>query len=120
MNTDWNQYTHFAALDWASNHHDIAVVDRLGTIVAEFRFAHTAEGWAQFTQKMQLYTGSALALETSSGPAVDQLLQRGWSVYPVNPKAAQRYRERKAPSGTKHDRHDAWSLADALRTDGHA
>src|SRR5262249_39270159 len=33
---------------------------------------------------------------------------------------AKRYRERKAPSGTKTDRQDAWSLADALRTDGHS
>lgn len=120
MNTNWNQHTHFAALDWASDHHDVAVVDRLGTIVAEFRFAHSAAGWAQFEQKMKPYAGCPLALETSSGPAVDQLLQRGWSVYPVNPKAAQRYRERKAPSGDKADRPDAWSLADALRTDGQA
>ena len=65
------------------------------------------------------YPGAPVALETSSGPAVDQLLQRGWTLYPVNPKAAERYRERKAPSGTKTDRHDAWTLADALRTDGH-
>ncbi len=42
-----------------------------------------------------------------------------WTKYPVNPKAAKRYRERKAPSGTKSDRLDAWSLADALRLDGH-
>jgi transposase len=95
------------------------VLDRLGAIVAEFRFAHTAEGWAEFTAKMQPYAGCPLALETSSGPAVDQLLQRGWTLYPVNPKAAERYRERKAPSGTKTDSHDVWSLADALRTDGH-
>ena len=120
MNTDWNQYTHFAALDWASDHHDVAVVDRLGTIVAEFRFAHSAAGWAEFAQKMNPFKGAPIALETSSGPAVDQLLQQDWTVYPVNPKAAARYRERKAPSGNKADRPDAWSLADALRTDGHA
>lgn len=120
MNTDWNQHPHFAALDWASDHHDVAVVDRLGTILAEFRFPHSASGWAEFEQKMQPYAGAPVALETSSGPAVDQLLQRGWSLYPVNPKAAERYRERKAPSGDKADRPDAWSLADALRTDGQA
>ncbi len=119
MNTDWTKHTHFAALDWASDHHDVVVVDRSGALVAEFRFAHTADGWAEFTQKMQPFAGCPLALETSSGPAVDQLLQRGWTLYPVNPKAAERYRERKAPSGTKTDRHDAWSLVDALRTDGH-
>ena len=34
------------------------------------------------------------------------------------PKPRARYRERKAPSGTKSDRLDAWSFADALRLDG--
>lgn len=120
MNTDWTQHASFAALDWASDHHDIIVLDRLGAVQAEFRFAHTADGWAEFTTKMQSFTGAPITLETSSGPAVDQLLQRGWAVYPVAPTAAARYRERKAPSGTKTDRHDTWALADALRTDGHA
>ena len=120
MNTDWQQHACFAALDWASDHHDVIVLDRLGAVQAEFRFAHTADGWAEFTTKMQPYTGTPITLETSSGPAADQLLQRGWAVYPVAPTAAARYRERKVPSGTKTDRHDTWSLADALRTDGHA
>src|ERR1700677_925712 len=120
MNTDWTQHAYFAALDWASDHHDVIVLDRLGAVQAEFRFAHTADGWAQFTQKMQPFTGAPITLETSSGPAVDQLLQRGWAIYPVAPTAAARYRERKVPSGTKTDRHDTWALADALRTDGHA
>jgi transposase len=120
MNAPWSDYSHFAALDWASNHHDVTVVDRLGRIVLEFRFDHTAAGWAEFSEKMRPYQGSPLSLETCSGPAVDQLLQRGWKLYPVNPKAAERYRDRKAPSGVKTDRHDAWSLADALRGDGHA
>lgn len=120
MNTDWTAHTYFAGLDWAKDHHDVVVVDRLGAIAAEFRFAHTAAGWAEFTEKMKAFSGAPITLETSSGPAVDQLLQRGWVVYPVNPKAAERYRERKIPSGDKSDRPDAWSLADALRTDGHA
>jgi transposase len=120
MNTHWSTLSYFAALDWASDHHDVAVVDRLGAIAAEFRFAHTAAGWAEFSEKMKPYAGAPIALETSSGPAVDQLLQRGWEVYPVNPKSAERYRERKIPSGDKSDRPDAYTLADALRTDGHA
>jgi transposase len=43
----------------------------------------------------------------------------GISVYPMNPKAAERLRDRKAPSGVKDDELDAWSFADGLRTDGH-
>jgi hypothetical protein len=38
-------------------------------------------------------------------------------VYPLNPKSAQAYRQRKAPSGVKDDQLDAWSFADALRVD---
>ena len=107
MKTHWTEQPYFAALDWAKDHHDVVVVDRIGTIVAEFQFAHTAAGWTQFEQQMQAFSRCHIAIETSSGPAVDQLLQRQLPVYPVNPKAAERYRERKAPSGNKTDRHDA-------------
>ena len=120
MNCDWTKQTHFAAFDWAKAHHDVVVVDHSGGIAAEFRFAHTAAGWAEFTDKMKPFVGAPLALETSSGPAADQLLRRDWNLHPVHATAAERYRERKVPSGTKSDRHDVWSLADALRTDGHA
>jgi hypothetical protein len=43
------------------------------------------------------------AIETSQGAAVEQLLEAGMQVYPLNPKSAQAYRERKAPSGVKED-----------------
>lgn len=119
VNTHWNDRNYFGALDWAQDHHDIIVVDRLGTIVADFQFPHTAQGWGEFDQKMQPFGKCVMCIEPSCGPVVDQLLQRDYPVYPINPKAAQRYRERKSPSGTKTDRHDAWSMADALRTDGH-
>ena len=44
----WNQFTHFAALDWAKDHHDVIVVDRRGTVVADFRFEHSCGGWKLF------------------------------------------------------------------------
>src|SRR5437870_83322 len=118
MKTNWTEQPYFAALDWAKDHHDVIVVDRLGAIVADFRFAHTPDGWTDFDQRMKPFGACPLVLETSSGLATEQLLQRGYPLYPVNPKAAKRYRERKLPSGTKTDRYDGWSLADALRTDG--
>ncbi len=120
MNENWPMHAYFAALDWASDHHDVIVLDRQGAVALEFRFAHSPAGWAEFDQKMQPYRGAPFTLETASGPAVDQLLHRGWSLYPVAPVAAADYRKRKAPSGAKTDRHDTWALADALRSDGHA
>jgi len=115
---NWNERTVFVGFDWASDHHDVIVVDAPGEIVEDFRFEDTAEGWKQFTQKLRRYTPVVVAIETSSGATVERLLEAGYAVYPVNPHAAKRYRERKAPSGTKTDRLDAWSLADALRLEG--
>ena len=115
----WSERTAFAGFDWASDHHDVVVVDGHGTVVEDFRIDETAEGWQRLRGRLSKYAGLAVAVETCSGAAVERLVEAGFAVYPVNPLAAKRYRERKAPTGTKTDRVDAWSLADALRTDGH-
>jgi hypothetical protein len=96
----WNERKHFAALDWAKDHHDLVVVDRDGAVVCALRIEHTAEGWAHLREHLHPYQPLAVA------------------VYPINPKSAKRYRERKAPTGVKDDWRDAWSAADALRMDG--
>ncbi len=115
----WQELTHYAGLDWAKDHHAVVVVDAGGRIVADFEFEHSLEGWQSFADKTSAWPNLAVTIETSQGAAVDQLLQRGYRVYPVHPLAAQRYRERKAPTGTKTDHLDAWGLGDALRVDGH-
>lgn len=114
------EITHFAGFDWASDHHDIIIVDAEGTLVADFKVEHTAAGWRLWKEKIAAMPKLAVAIETSFGMVVDQLIDSGVAVYPVNPMSARRYRERRHPSGTKTDRHDAWALADALRIDGHA
>jgi transposase len=115
----WDLITHYAGFDWAKNHHDIIIVDRQGTIVADFQIEHSSAGWKTWRERIAAYPALALCIETNQGAAIEQLLQGGATLYPVQPKAAQRYRERKAPSGVKTDRLDAFSLADALRVDGH-
>ncbi len=115
----WQELTHYAGLDWAKDHHAVVVVDAGGRIVADFEFEHSLEGWQSFAENTSAWPNLAVAIETSQGAAVDQLLQRGYTLYPVHPVAAQRYRERKAPTGTKTDHIDAWGLGDALRVDGH-
>jgi transposase len=115
---DWKELTHYAGFDWAKDHHVVVIVDAQGQIVADFEFAHTLEGWKSFVEKTAAWPNLGVAIETSQGAAVDQLLQLGYTVYPVHPVAAQSYRERKAPSGTKTDRLDGWGLGDALRVDG--
>ena len=115
----WNVITHYAGFDWAKDHHDVVVVDAQGKIVQDLTFEHSAEGWAKWKALVAAYPRLAVAIETNQGAAIEQLLASGVAVYPVNPKSAERYRDRKAPSGTKTDYLDAWSLGDALRVDGH-
>jgi len=116
---NWKDLTHYAGFDWAKDHHSVVIVNAEGQIVADFEFAHSLEGWKSFVEKTSGWPYLGVAIETSQGAAVDQLLQREYSIYPVHPVSAQSYRERKAPSGTKSDHLDAWGLADALRVDGH-
>jgi transposase len=115
---DWKQITHYAGFDWARHHHVVVVVDQQGHLAADLDFEHSVEGWKRFGELTARFPDLAVAIETSQGAAVDQLLQRDDLVYPVNPAAAASYRQRKAPSGTKDDHLDAWALADALRMDG--
>ncbi len=115
----WSQRTAFVGFDWASDHHDVLLVDQHGKIVEDFRFDDSAEGWRLLIRRLSRHPDHAVAIETSTGATVERLLEAGYALYPVNPKAAKRYRDRKAPSGTRTDRIDAWSLADALRLDGH-
>jgi transposase len=121
-----SRLSHYGAVDWARGHHDLCVVDAAGAIVFELRIDDTSEGWAIARGKLADLKASdgspalvGFCIETSSGPAVERLLEANLPVFPLNPKAAERYRDRKAPAGAKSDRLDAFCFADALRTDGH-
>jgi transposase len=109
---------YYGGLDWAKEHHQVYIVDGSGRIVERFGFEHSGPGWSQFGERIRPYPDLGMAIETSSGAVVEQLLASGVTVYPVHPKAAKSYRQRQAPSGVKDDDLDAWSLADALRLDG--
>ncbi len=96
------------------------IVDRLGQIVADFAIKHSAAGWQRWGEQVAALGGAvAVCVETSQGIVIEQLLESGVSLYPISPVSSKAYRERKVPSGSKSDHLDAWSLADALRVDGH-
>ncbi len=116
--SSWSGLAHFAGIDFARSQHVFVVIDRQGVVCETLEFRHDPDGWAQLRALAQRYPQLPVAVETSRGAVVEQLLAAGLRVYPVNPKAAQRYRERRAPAGAKDDQRDAATLADALRLDG--
>jgi len=76
----WQDLTHYAGLDWAKDHHAVVVVNSEGRIVADFEFEHSLEGWKRFADQTSAWPNLAVAIETSQGAAVDQLLQREYTV----------------------------------------
>ncbi|WP_406419525.1 IS110 family transposase [Streptomyces sp. NBC_00873] len=112
-------------IDWASDHHDAAIVDNTGSLLAKARIDDTAEGLAELLQLLAEHGDTAeapvpVAIETSRGLLVACLRAAGRPVYAINPMAAARYRDRHAVSRKKSDHLDAMVLANILRTDAAA
>lgn len=115
----------FCGIDWAEDHHDIALVDRDGTLLARQRVSDDAAGLAALLGLLAEHGDSPddpvpVAIETPRGLLVACLRGTGRAVYPVNPKAVARYRDRHSVAGRKSDHGDAVVLANVLRTDRHA
>ncbi|WP_406227699.1 IS110 family transposase [Streptomyces anthocyanicus] len=115
----------FCGIDWASDHHDIAVVDEAGSLLARARIDDTAEGLDQLLRVLAEQGDTPqepipVAIETSRGLLVSCLRATGRRVYAINPMAAARYRDRHTVSRKKSDHLDAMVLANILRTDAAA
>lgn len=115
----------FCGIDWASDHHDIAVVDETGSLLARARIDDTAEGLDQLLRILAEQGDTPqepipVAIETSRGLLVACLRTTGRPVYAINPMAGARYRDRHTVSRKKSDHLDAMVLANILRTDAAA
>ncbi len=112
----------FCGIDWAEDHHDVALVDTTGNVVGKRRIGDDAAGFTQLLQLLAEAGDSAenpipVAIETSRGLLVACLRATGRAVYAINPKAVDRYRDRHGVTGKKSDAGDALVLAHILRTD---
>jgi len=110
----------YMGVDWADAEHAVWVEDEQGAKVAELTVKQTAEGLSEFGQWLYERQAQGIelwaAIEKPEGRIVDFLLDHGVVVYPVNPKALDRARDRFRMSG-KSDPFDARVLAGFLRTD---
>lgn len=114
--------TVFCGIDWAEQHHDVALVDVAGQLVSKRRISDNVDG---FLELLDMLAGAGdspddpipVAIETSRGLLVAALRATGRKVYAINPMAVARYRERHSMTGKKSDHLDAMTLANILRTD---
>jgi transposase len=115
----------YCGIDWAEDHHDIALTHRDGQLLARRRISDDAAGLAVLLGLLAEHGDSAgdpvpVAIETPRGLLTACLRATGRSVYPINPMAVARYRDRHSVAGRKSDHGDAVVLANILRTDLHA
>jgi transposase len=109
-------------IDWADDKHDICIRDAQDRrILAEFTITHDAEGVEQLDQTVAMLgfqpADCLVAVETPHGLLVGYLLQTGYIVYAIPPRAVDRYRDRHRCSGAKSDQIDARTLSDILCVD---
>ncbi len=110
-------------IDWAEAHHDVAVLDAGGQVVGRRKIDTGVTGFGELMSLLAEQTDDPrsvpVAIETDKNLIVVALQAAGLTVFPINPRAVARYRERHGQSGKKSDPGDAALLADVLRTDGH-
>jgi hypothetical protein len=105
--------------DWTEDHHDIEVTDQADQVLAR-RVPEGVAGLGQLHELIGRFVpadGDAevqVGIETDRGPWVAALIAVGYTVFPVNPLQASRYRGRHGVSGAKSDGGDAHMLADVV------
>jgi len=114
----------FAGIDWGSDKHRVCLIGRDGQVMAERWIEHSGDSLAELAVWLRQHTSDspsllAAAIEIPRGAIVETLLEHGFTVFSINPKQLDRFRDRYSPAGAKDDRRDAFVLADALRTDMH-
>jgi hypothetical protein len=110
----------YAGIDWATDRHFVALEDADGKVLEEWSVEHTPEAVAGLLVRLEREGGTrevVVGVESGAPLVTDQLLLAGYTVYALNPKQADRFRDRYAPAGSKDDRRDARVIADAVRTD---
>lgn len=112
---------YYIGVDWADTEHVIWTEDEAGVAIATQTVPQTADGLSEFGRTLYTWQAAGIvcwaAIERPEGRVVDFLLDHGIVVYPVNPKALDRARDRFRMSGSKSDPFDARVLAAFLRTD---
>jgi transposase len=114
-------YDLYVGVDWATQAHQVQLVDPEGQRLEELSVPHSGAGLAALLARLRQRVGDpariAVAIEVPYGAVVDALLADGCHVYAINPKQWDRFRDRHTVAGAKDDRRDAFVGADALRTD---
>ena len=101
----------YVGVDWAEAEHAACLVDGAGAVVRRLTIPQRPVGLARLRAAIAAAepdpAAVLVAIERPDGLLVDGLLEAGYVVYALNPKAVERYRERTHLAGGKTDPADA-------------
>ncbi len=109
----------FAGIDWSEKFLDFHLRTAEGKVLAEGQVRPNVEGMADLFASLEthaLASEISVAIETAHGAWVQALLDRGYPVYPLNPKTVERFREALSANGVKTGTIDRKVLAMFLVT----
>ena len=93
-------------IDWAEQHHDVAILDADGGVLARARIDTGAAGFTRLMALLAEHVEDAgqlasvpIAIETDKNLLVVALQAAGMTVFAINPRAVARYRERRRAIG---------------------
>lgn len=117
-----SHFCFYVGIDWATQNHEICLIDTDGKTIKQKTIEHSGSGIAQLIDWLEQICGGdrkcvAVGIEIPHGAIVESLSEKEFAVFSINPKQLDRFRDRHSVSGAKDDSRDAFVLAASLRTD---
>jgi transposase len=109
----------FVGIDWSDRFLDYHMRNADGDVLVQGQVATSVDGLTEMFMKLEAHAlpgKIGIAIETSHGAWVQALLDRGYCVYPVNPKSVDSFRKALSANGVKTDKIDRKVLAMFLLT----
>ena len=87
------EYELFVGIDWATEAHEVRVVDVAGQVVAERTVEHSGTGISRFMDWLNEKADGnperiAVAIEIPRGAVVETLVEHGFHAYSINPSSS--------------------------------
>lgn len=104
---------YYLGIDWATEKHDLCLLDETGTILTQMVITQSDSGFVQLQSLVEQYGVEQVLLniERSDGLLVDWILAQGWALH-VTPSTVVAHRR---PRRSKSDVSDAYLLAHLMR-----
>ena len=109
----------FLGIDWSDGFLDYHLRDGEAAVLPAGQVRNNLEGLTELFDRLEGHAAPeriGIAIETAHGAWVQALLDRGYRVYPVNPKSVDNFRKALTVAGSKSDKIDARTLAMFLQS----